>query len=165
MRTVLPANWTAGLADVVQEGVFATPSVGGWVLVVGRDLAVKTSDPSTVEDLLAPLSSEFGTAQWFSTDEVRDVHGWAVAERGQMQRAYAYDGDNGHTLWQGEVTAAEHELDCFRDDPRDQSDDEIKWWPDRRIVLALAKAWSLDPTKLAGGAHGQLPSVGWVGRI
>jgi len=164
MRTVLPANWNGGLADVVQEGVFATPSVAGWVLVVGRDLAVKTHDPQAVEELLPPLSEEFGTVQWFSTDEVRDVHGWALAENGELQRGYAYDEDNGHTYWYGDVTDAERELDCFRDDPRDQSDDEIKWWPDRRVVLALAAAWSVDPSRLADAAE-VAPGSGWVGRI
>ncbi len=165
MRTVLPANWQSGLADVVREGVFATPSIAGWVLVVGRDLAAATHDPSEVEVLLPPLSEEFGTAMWFSTDEVRDVHGWAVAERGELRRGYAYDSENGHTYWHGDILDAERELGCFVDDPRDQSDDQIKWWPDRRIVLALAAAWSIDPSELVEIAADLGNGAGWVGRI
>lgn len=165
MRTVLPANWQSGLADVVSEGVFATPSIAGWVLVVGRDLAAAMQDPSEMEVLLPPLSEQFGTAMWFSTDEIRDVHGWAVAEQGALQRGYAYDSENGHTYWHGEVLDAERELDCFVDDPRDQSDDKIKWWPDRRIVLALAARWSIDPSKLSELAADSERSTGWVGRM
>ena len=60
-------------------------------------------------------------------------------------------------------TPQERALGCFVDDPRDRSDDEIKWWPDRRTVHALAAAWSLDPDTLA--AHGAVRSTGAVGRL
>src|SRR5690606_19819619 len=102
------------------------------------------------------------------TDEERDVHGWAIAERGALVRGYAYSEEQGHTFWHGELTPAERELGCFLDDLRDQSDDEIKWWPDRVTVLALAKAWSLDPSKLGDGVvsrDGSAPSTGWLGRM
>tara|TARA_R110002072_G_scaffold241027_8_gene399667 strand:+ start:13076 stop:13648 length:573 start_codon:yes stop_codon:yes gene_type:complete len=152
LRTVLPANWASGLAQAATEGVFVTPPVDGWILVFGRDLAVTTHNPAEMEALLTGLSEQYGEVMWFSTDEVRDVHGWAMAERGQFLRGYAYDEGQGHTLWHGDVTAAETALGCFLDDPRDQSDDEIKWWPDRRTVLAIAAAWSMDPTKIGSEA-------------
>lgn len=163
MRTVLPGNWRSGLDNARKEGAFATPSVGGYVLVVGTDLAVRTSDPAELEQLLPRLSDEFGSAFWFRTDERLDVHGWAFAERGQLRRGYAYSEEHGHTWWFGDVTEAERELGCFVDDPRDRSDDEIKWWPDARTVRALATAWTVDPRALAA-----LPSRGgggFVGRL
>jgi hypothetical protein len=162
LRTVLPSNWESGLRAVVREGVFVTPPVSGWVLAVGHDLAVASQDPSAMEQLLPGLSEQFGEALWFSTDEVRDVHGWAVAERGELLRAYAYNEDHGHIMWQGEILDRERELGCFLDDPRDQSDDEIKWWPDRRLVLALAASWSVDPSRLGNSA---VSGSGWVGRM
>jgi hypothetical protein len=168
LRTVLPANWSSALAQVTSEGVFVTPPVQGWVLVVGRDLAVTTQDPNELVTLLPGLSEEYGKALWFSTDEDRDVHGWAIAERGELLRGYAYIEEHGHTFWHGDITDEERELGCFLDDPRDQSDDEIKWWPDRRTVLALAKAWSLDPSTLGfDGPHadGNAAAVGWLGRM
>ena len=168
LRTVLPANWLSGLGQAASEGVFVTPPVQGWVLVVGRDLAVTTQDPTELAALLPGLSEQYGKVLWFSTDEDRDVHGWAMAERGQLMRGYAYVEEHGHTFWHGDVTEAERELGCFLDDPRDHSDDEVKWWPDRRTVLALAKAWSIDPTTLdsAAAMHtGCTPAVGFVGRM
>jgi len=163
MRTVLPANWRSGLAEVAAEGAFATPSVRGWVLVVGRDLQALADDPDRLEATLTSLSEEFGDAAWFTTDDRSEVHGWALAERGEMRRGYLYNAEQGHAYWYGDVLAAERELDCFLDDPRDHSDDEIKWWPDRQIVCALAAAWSIDPSRLDQLGGG--PGVGWVGRI
>lgn len=166
LRTVLPANWSAGLSQVATEGVFVTPPVDGWIFAVGRDLAVTTNDPAELEQLLAGLSEVFEDVMWFSTDEVRDVHGWASASRGEFVRGYAYNEEVGHTMWHGDVTEAESELGCFLDDPRDQSDDEIKWWPDRRTVLAIARAWSMDPSTIGKDVPRQpTPGAGLVGRL
>jgi len=164
LRTVLPANWSSGLAQVASEGVFVTPPVAGWMFAVGRDLAVTTHNPAELESLLTRLSEQFDEVMWFSTDEERDVHGWARARRGEFVRGYAYDEEQGHTLWAGDVTEAESELGCFLDDPRDQSDDEIKWWPDRRTVLAIARAWSMDPTTIEQ-SHDRVSGSGLVGRL
>jgi hypothetical protein len=164
LRTVLPANWAAGLAQVATEGVFVTPPIDGWIFAVGRDLAVTTQNPVELESLLTGLSEEYGEVMWFSTDEERDVHGWAMAQRGQLVRGYAYVEAQGHTLWHGDITEAEAALGCFLDDPRDQSDDEIKWWPDRRTVLAVAAAWSMDPCTI-GREDVRAASVGLVGRL
>ncbi|MBL8728131.1 MAG: hypothetical protein JNM25_06855 [Planctomycetes bacterium] len=164
LRTVLPANWAAGLAEVQRQGVFVTPCVDGWVLAVGADLRADGADlGGFVTPLLERLGAAFGGAAWFLTDAAGERHGWALATRQALVRGYAYDGERGHVFWHGEVTAAEQELDCFVDDPRDNSDDEIKWWPDERVVLSLAAAWSLDPRRLAG--RGGAPSVGCVGRL
>ncbi|MCA8966857.1 MAG: hypothetical protein KDC48_18390, partial [Planctomycetes bacterium] len=43
LRTVLPANWRAGLDEVQQQGVFVTPPVGGRVFAVGADLGLRAS--------------------------------------------------------------------------------------------------------------------------
>ena len=172
LRTLLPASWSAGLAEVVTEGVFVTPPVRGWVFAVGRDLAVSTQDSAAMEALLCGLSQDYGKVMWFSTDEERDVHGWAIADRGELVRGYAYIEEYGHTFWHGEILPAESDLGCFQDDPRDQSDDQVKWWPDRQVVFALAAAWSLDPSTLGSKAMGQYgqwddvsPGVGFVGRM
>ncbi len=163
LRTVLPANWRSGLTEVAQGGVFVTTRVDGWVLAVGRDLKVLGHPDAIVPPLLERLSREFGCAAWFFSDTDADQHGWALATNGTLVRGYAYDGDDGHVFWSGEVTAVERDLDCFVDDPRDRSDDEVKWWPDERIVRAIAAAWSLDPWGL--GERDLPPSVGWVGRL
>ncbi len=163
LRTALPANWTAGLAEAERQGVFVAPAVDGWVFAVGADLRPA---PGAEHDRLAPLleslSRTFGRAAWFAAHDDAEVHGWMLAERGRLRRAYAFAGEHGHTLWLGEVTDDERRLGCFVDDPRDGSDDEVKWWPDSRIVLQHAAAWTLDPRRLGTGAA--RPGHGWVGR-
>lgn len=162
LRTVLPANWRAGLATAAQAGVFVTPPIGGWVLAVGRDLDGIGESAEAVPPLLAALSRMFGRAAWFCRDDRGERYGWAVADGGSLVRGYAYADGPGHLLWHGDVTDDERDLGCFVDDPRDHSDDDVKWWPDARLVTALAARWSLDLARLA--APGAPPSVGWVGR-
>jgi hypothetical protein len=163
LRTVLPANWAAGLAEAAEAGVFVTPPVAGWVLVAGADVARRTDPEQDVLPLLQALSQGGGQAAWFCSDDEADTFGWALARDGEVVRAYAYGGERGHTLWLGDVTDAERDLACFVDDPRDGSDDEVKWWPDRRLVHALARAWSIDPDSLP--ARGLPPATGAIGRL
>jgi len=163
LRTVLPANWRAGLDEVVEQGVFVTPPVDGWVYAVGRDLATRTADPAAIEPLLAALSDRFGEAFWFVTDDERDVYGWARGARGQLTRGYVFAEEHGHIFWHGDVTEHEHALGCFVDDPRDRSDDEIKWWPDHAVVCGIAAGWARNPANL--DATGQPAGAGFVGRM
>lgn len=144
--------------------MFVTPAVDGWVLVVGPDAAAREGDEAAfVAPLLERLSSAFGEAQWFATFADADRHGWAVACGGVLQRAYAYSGEQGHVWWHGERTRAETDHGCFVDDPRDRSDDEVKWWPDAACVRGLAAAWSVDPARL--GERALPKSAGLVGRL
>jgi hypothetical protein len=159
LRTVLPANWASGIPDAAACGVFVTPPVRGLVLATGSDLAAHDVE-NAVLPLLQRLSAAFGTAAWFRSNSAADEFGWAIATGGEVVRAYAYSGEHGHVLWQGEVTPQERALGCFVDDPRDTSDDEVKWWPDRGTVHALAAAWSLDPDTLAAGGPCSLGAVG-----
>ncbi|MEC8652469.1 MAG: hypothetical protein VXY92_07885 [Planctomycetota bacterium] len=158
---MLPCNWRAGLAEVVEQGVFVTPPVDGWSYAVGRDVAVLTADPEQIEASVVALSAEFGEAYWFAADDGREVYGWARGERGHCTRAYAFAEETGPFLWFGEVTDAERQLGCFVDDPRDRSDDEVKWWPDRAVVCAVAGLWAADPSQIGGPDES---SAGLVGR-
>src|SRR5208282_3093697 len=57
---------------------------------------------------LTDLSRKLGHLQFFSVSRAVNHHCWALLERGQVFRAYAWAGE---TLWnQGPVTAAEKEL-------------------------------------------------------
>ncbi|MBX3464300.1 MAG: hypothetical protein KF830_14105, partial [Planctomycetes bacterium] len=164
LRTVLPANWSAGLAGVRHAGVFVTPPVGGFVLAVGADLRGAGADLAAfVPPLLERLAAAFGRAAWFLTDAAAEHHGWALAADGALVRGYAHDGVAGELFWHGEVTAAERRLGCFLADPRDRSEEAGAWWPDERIVCDLAAAWSVDPRRLDGA--GAAPGSGWVGRL
>ncbi|MBL9077671.1 MAG: hypothetical protein JNL08_09215 [Planctomycetes bacterium] len=164
VRTLLPANWAAGLAEVRQAGVFVAPPVDGFVFAVGADLSADGRDVARfVVPLVERLAARYGGAAWFRCDGAADRFGWAVATRAGLERGYAYDGEHGHVWSHGPITTAEEELGCFVDDPRDTSDDDVKWWPDERVVLDLAAAWSRDPRRL--GERPVPPAVGWVGRL
>jgi hypothetical protein len=163
LRTTLPANWRSGLADVRDVGTFVSPPVGGFVFVVGADVAGFGAVADDVAPRLARLSATFGFAAWFRSEDAGDAYGWACARDGELVRAYAYAGEHGPVAWEGEVDEAERRLGCHVDDPRDRSDDDVKWWPDRRIVHALAAEWSLDPDALP--QRGGAPGVGLVGRM
>jgi hypothetical protein len=163
LRTVLPANWRAGLAETETHGVFVTPPVAGWVFAVGPDLQVPPgAEQEELVPLLERLAATFGEAAWFTTDAAAERHGWAFARGGAVHRGYAYDGDVGDVFWLGEVTDTERALGCFVADPRDRSEDEEKWWPDERVVLEVAAAWTLDPRRLP--ALGKGLAAGVVGR-
>jgi hypothetical protein len=160
---VLPANWRAGLADAREAGVFVSPPVAGFVFACGADVAALADVEGEIAPRLERLAARFGIAAWFRSDDARDAYGWALAREGSLARAYAFDGERGPSTWLGEVDEAERALGCHVDDPRDHSDDDVKWWPDRRIVHAIAAAWSIDPDQLTvgGRAHG----AGLVGRM
>jgi hypothetical protein len=163
LRTVLPANWLAGLAETDTAGVFVSPAVRGTTWVVGADLRPGVVlGIEALAELVTTLSRDHGRAVWCVGDDRTDTHGWLLAERGELQRGYLYDGERGHVFWHGELTAAEVDLGCFVDDPRDRSDDDDKWWPDARVVLALAERFGADPRGLVGAAAG---GVGVVGRL
>ncbi|MCB9876413.1 MAG: hypothetical protein H6835_02335 [Planctomycetes bacterium] len=163
LRTALPANWASGLADAVLRGAFATPALDGHVLVIGRDVAALADDLPRLEALLTALAATFGRAQWFVSDEALDVHGWAFAARGRLERGYLYSEHGGHVWWHGDVSDEERALGCFVDDPRDSSDDDVKWWPDRAVVWQLAARRSFDPARLA--VAGRAVGSGLLGRL
>lgn len=163
LRTVLPANWRAGLADAQQAGVFVSPPVDGCVFACGADVAACVDVEADIVPRLELLAARFGMAAWFRSDDAGDAYGWALARDGALVRAYAFDGERGPSAWLGDVDPAERALGCHVDDPRDLSDDDVKWWPDRRIVHALAAAWSIDPDQLP--ARASACGVGVVGRM
>lgn len=164
LRTTLPANWCDGLRQAGELGVFVSPPVSGHVFAIGADLSLapQAALPALVQRL-ERLSATFGRAAWFTTFDDAEVHGWLFAERGELRRGYVFSAAAGHVFWHGDPTDAERTLGCFVDDPRDTSDDEVKWWPDTDVVCRLAATSSLDPRRLAECAAP--PATGWYGRL
>lgn len=162
LRTVLPANWGAGLDEVADGAVFVTPPVAGWVLAIGAVFAAHDVE-RWLPELLQRLGGSFATVVWAAADDAGERHGFALCEGGELRRGYAFDGELGTTFWHGDVTDAERALHCHIDDPRDRSDDDIKWWPDQALVRRVAAAWSLDVDRLA--SEPVPPGVGRVGRL
>jgi hypothetical protein len=161
LRTVLPMAADEGFAAAARAGTFVPPPGHEWLVVVGADVAAATADPAARERLLLRLQGRFGAAAWFCCDDDGERHGWALAD-GDGVRAYAFDGELGVVQSVGDVTADERDLGCHVPDPRDQSDDEDKWFPDRRTVFALAARWTVDPVAVLAGAGDR---TGWFGRL
>ena len=149
-----PCSWEEGLIEAREDKLFISPSVSGWVLVVGSGLPGPFEDVDECFRFLLGLSRKLGLVQFFSASRVVNQHAWVLMERGRVYRAYAWAGE---TLWnQGPLTAAEKELDlrCF-DYGSEQNffsvKDELAANSER--VGQLAARWSLDPAAVCPGSR------------
>jgi hypothetical protein len=152
-----PCSWEEGLVEARDDKLFISPSISGWVLVVGPGLPGPFEDVDKCYRFLTSLSRKLGQVQFFSASRVVPQHAWALLESGRVFRAYAWSGE---TLWnQGILTAAEKELDlrCF-DYGSEQNlfvvKDDLAANSER--IGQLAARWSIDPTAVGHGA--------WSGR-
>ena len=139
------ANWHTGIDAAYNGGsVFVSPPVGGWVCIIGK-WAAGTGERSSVQavtKIVADLSSRFDEAQGYATHRVVEYHHWIIAKHGQVVRGFAYLGESGEVLSNlGKVTEAEKRLRFGTQPP-------AQWSPSEEDVMALASAWSFDPTKL-----------------
>lgn len=137
-----PAGWVQGLKAGDQGLVFVTPSVNGWTFIVGVAVTFlgKPPEEEPCLALLKTLSEKFGEAQYFSTHRTSEVFAWARAEKGQVVRAYAFNGDEGQALW--DVGAKSKEETALGFNFGEMSS------PERKSVTDLAGRWSVDPTQL-----------------
>ncbi len=168
LRRVRPVSWQEGLAQTPGR-VFVTPSIEGWCLAVGLPYpdpeAEVQSDPLLL--YLETLSQRAHKVCYFASDPGQALFAWARTEEGTIVRAYAYLGEIGTTLWRlGHVTEAEQSLPAFFDETSDEAEEPGYFertdltYPDESSVLAMARAWALDPTTLKGE-----PSTGWSGAL
>jgi hypothetical protein len=148
-----PCSWEEGLIEAREDKLFISPSISGWVLVVGSGLPGPFEDVDDCFRFLSDLSRKVGQVQFFCASRVVSQHAWVLMERGRVFRAYAWAGE---TLWnQGPLTAAEKELDlrCF-DYGSEQNlflvKDELAANSER--IGQLAARWSLDPGSLCPGS-------------
>jgi hypothetical protein len=158
LRHPTPCSWEEGLLEARDNKLFISPSISGWVLVMGSSLPGPFEDVDAFYHFLSSLSRKVGQVQFFSASRVVSHHAWVLMERGRVFRAYAWAGE---TLWnQGPMTAAEKELGlrCFEyaTDPNLFAvKDEVAANSER--VGQLAARWSVDPAALSSGswnAHG-----------
>ena len=149
LRDLGPVPWRDGmdLAHLTDDRVVVTPPLPGardtpWVLVTGRWLM----RPGTTVDVVA-LSAGLGTeVQFFATHRVTELHRWQRAAAGELIRAFGYVGQTGEvTSWHGEPDPAERAAGL-----PGALDDETTVLVGEKDVLAVANAWSIDPTALTG---------------
>jgi hypothetical protein len=150
-------SWEEGLAGAREDKLFISPSMSGWVLVVGSGLPEPSEDADRCYHFLTALSRKVGHVQFFSASRVVHDHCWALLERGRVYRAYAWAGE---TLWnQGPVTAAEKDLGMLcLDYAAEHSPFALSeaLSANAEKVNQLAARWSLDP--------GAIPPEMWQGR-
>jgi hypothetical protein len=153
-----PASWQEGIDSAYGGGTFVTPPIGEWVLVVGGSLADSVQAPAGAwRKRLQALSSRFGVAQLFFTHRVAEMHVWARAREGIIERAYGYLGESGETLLdEGEQTPEENALGLrFFDERCPEAEDDAYWeredlsYPDEDTVMAIAERWSIAPVSLS----------------
>jgi hypothetical protein len=153
LRHPTPCSWEEGLIEARDNKLFISPSISGWVLVMGSGLPGPFEDVDDFFHFLSDLSRKLGQVQFFSASRIVNHHAWILMERGRVFRAYAWAGE---TLWnQGPLTAAEKELGlrCFEycSEPNLYSvKDELAANSDR--VCHLAARWSVDPGALCSGS-------------
>jgi hypothetical protein len=152
LKKVASCSWKQGVRKAYGgDGLFVTPSVQGWTLVVGDLPEIGQPD---LRPMLERLSSRFGTAMYFGTHRVVEYHAWARAERGVLVRAFGFLGESGEYIANvGARTPAEVELNVgLADEHR---------FPDEESVLKLAGKWSLDPREF--GPNTRSSGAGWFG--
>ncbi len=168
-----PSGWREGIAAGYGESVFVSPSIDGWILVVGSSLPsfdTKHGD-EPLRSLLVELSRSLDTeVQYFGTHRIVEYHAWARADRGRLLRAYAYIGESGATVIDEGLQTNQEQAIGFRlfderapeadvDAYRERTDIS---WPDEESVMRVAGAWSINPTTLDGWEQETGP--GWLGR-
>lgn len=147
LRDLGPLAWRAGI-DLVyftDDRLVLTPALPGvdgtrWTLVTGRWLL---KEPIDITELSATLGTE---VQSFASHRVVELHRWRRARHGELLRGFGYLGETGEvTEWYGEPDAAERAAHL-----PSTVDDETTVLVSEADLMAVAAAWSLDPTTLDG---------------
>jgi hypothetical protein len=144
----IPCSWEEGLCAAQERKLFVSPSINGWVLVIGAHLPDPGEDVDKCFQFLAELSRKVGHVQFFSANRVVNHHAWVQMQQGIVQRAYAW---TGRTAWnQGRMTSAEIELGLrcldYTDVPEPSRFAQVDpFQQNTERVSMLAARWSIDP--------------------
>ena len=168
LRNPKPCSWEEGLHSAFDHRLFVSPSVNGWILVMGTDLPDPAEDSDLSYHFLTRLSRDLGEVQFFSMNRMFGHHAWVMLEKGRVVRAYAHAEE---TLWnEGEMTEDERSLRIVTYDYCEMPTKSFFHYADplgasTEKVTALAARWSVDPTtvdfrRLRGhqGISGRFPS-------
>jgi hypothetical protein len=141
------ANWESGFerayGPIGGRTAFVSPPVDGWVFVLNAPLERR-------EDLdrIAKLSGQLGRPVYgFGSHRGVGAALWVVADGGAVRRAWCVA--DGETIYDvGAVTPEEQALDISFGEPTEPDDERAERASDEATVIALAKAWTRDPTTL-----------------
>ncbi len=103
-------------------------------------------------DFLQDLSKRFGCVCYFVNHRISDCYTWARFIDGHAERIFDYVGDYSVLTDDGILTSEEEEWDLLFDGYNQKwMNDEECDSPTEDDVIAIAKAWTVDPTVL--GTH------------
>lgn len=169
LGNVEPANWTKGLSEAYADNdqVFVTPTLSGWVLVIGKTLWKKADMNRSAENIqwLKDVGRLFGNACFFSTMRGLGNHGWVGIRGGNIVRAYGYSGELQELIWLlGEPTEEEIAVNpAFAHEMQERREPGFRpVIPDERMVLAMAAGWSVD---VSFSNRRYPPDFGFVGTL
>ncbi len=180
LENIQCVNWRTGIATTYDEElgehfVFVSPPVAGWTFVVGLALPhpVGPRFEDTCMPLLAALSRRFGEVQYYFTYPFIEHYAWARFSGGGLVRAFAW-GDEGIIWNRGRITEEERALGLkvfalrrlggrSGKARKARDDDDPTGYPNEEAVLAMARAWGLDPTRI--DREPTPPGLGFVGEV
>lgn len=141
---VCESNWKFGLAHIHKnDDVFVSPQIGDYVLVIDLIGITRNAD----HEMVKQHSVLFSELQYFGSHRIVDYYAWAKFTKGNLLRAYAYIGEGGELHWnEGQLTAEELTLGFDKFPVSDDLWNEEDIFPDEENVIAMAKAWGVDPT-------------------
>lgn len=154
------ANWETGIDMVYShlEFAFITPPVDGWTFVLGLGLPSFDTEESTGKllALIETLGALFPDFYYFGTHRVVEFHAWVRISKGKIERAYAYLGERGETLYEtGAQTKEETALGFEFFDERSPEaaaegyfDRNDLRFPDEEDVMRISAAWTTNTQTL-----------------
>jgi hypothetical protein len=159
-KNARPANWVAGVQTVYSDlrHAFVTPPVDGWTLVLGLGLPSFDTEERTREFLafIDTVAASFPDFYYFGTHRVVDFHSWVRVSDRKIQRAYAYLGERGETLYEsGSKTEEEIALGFdFFDERSHEAASEAYFeredlrYPNEEDVMRISAAWTINTQTL-----------------
>lgn len=144
LKGAVPANWESGLSQTGNR-VFVSPAINGYVLAVGYETFGVRSSAEELS-VLGVVAERFGEVQCYVSHRVSEFHAWAKFVKGQLVRAYGWNGSDGMVyLNEGELTPEEQRLGFDSLIQSDDDDWESVEFPDEESVIRIAAAWGINP--------------------
>ena len=164
LQKVRACNWKEGVHFGYTKGVFITPEINGWTLVLGIDILDLESDGT--QEFLKRISNDFEECQLFFTNRNVEYHFWGLARHGKIKRLYSYFGEEGNLIVKGKATAIEHSLNLVKtisnSNNEKNSENITGYIPNEDTVMFIAENWSVNPSKIENYVN--VSGLGFIGR-
>ena len=160
LKDAIRANWASGVGAVYSDisQVFVTAPVEGWTFVLGLGLP-SFDTPERTRAFLAYLdkiAASFPAFYYFGTHRVVEFNGWVKVAGGKIERAYAYLGERGETLYEsGQKTPDEIAFGfAFFDERSPEAASKGYYerkdlrFPNEEDVMKISSAWTINTQTL-----------------